>query len=305
MAEDRAAPEKPISQHLSNRDVLLRALYALSCSLSIFQIFWFNRGQQQLWRLSMGQIAGSALPAMEKKIGSGIGRIFKMSPGGAKFFARAFITKYYNQSFIGITHILAAPLWAAIIPFQLHPDMRKKFRRFHRALGTVFFALSVSLMAGFGAIMKRGLQLQPGALWAKGLEGLQRRQLPLILASLTHVVDPFLAISATWFSYTMIRSWLAAYRRRFGEHEEWVLRHVASGQWVSLMRILYGSVMMPVLMPRFGDTKLAQSNFFALSGIISFIACVTGAEVAVSRIKSHRVVRKPSAQPEAQQHMGA
>lgn len=215
-----------------------------------------------------------------------------MSLGGAKYYARAFVTKYYNQKFIAVTHILAAPIWAGIVPLQLHPGIRKNFRRSHRILGTLFFALSTSMMAGLAAMMKKKLQLQTFAPWAKGLEGRTLRSLPQLLANLPIVNDPFLVVSGCWFSYTLIRSWVAACKRRFGEHEEWALRHIASGQWVSLMRLIQATVMMPKLFPKYGDTQLVENATFGMSAFIAWIVCVIGAEIAVVRVKAHRPAAK-------------
>jgi len=211
--------------------------------------------------------------------------------------ARGFMLKYYRQRFVGVTHILAAPFWSAIIPLQLHPGFRKNYRRIHRLLGTAFFSLSSSLMIGLVAIMKKKLQLAPGIPWAKGAEGRQLRPLPFILACLSPAADPFLLISGAWFSYTMVRAWSAAFKRRFGEHEEWVVRHIASGQWISLMRIVQGTIMMPTILPKFGDTQLIQSNLFGLSGLIAWAACVAAAEVAVARIRANRVAIKTHDEP--------
>mmetsp|Transcript_137328 Transcript_137328/g.242705 ORF Transcript_137328/g.242705 Transcript_137328/m.242705 type:complete len:311 (-) Transcript_137328:188-1120(-) len=275
-----------------DRDWGLQVLYVLSCSLTAFQLFWFNRDHQLIPRLSMGLVSLAKLPRIEAAVGKGIGRFFGMSPGGGQFFARGFITKYHNQTFVGLTHILTAPIWSLLIPLQLNPGLRSNFRRLHRVLGTVFFSLSASLMVGFAAIMRKSLHLHPNAAYAKDIEGRQLRALPRVLLRIVPLSDIFLFGSAAWFSYTLVRSWSAAKRRRFAEHEEWVLRHIASGQWISLMRILQGSVTMPALIPRFGDTKMMQSTFFVLSGLISWSLCVAGAELGILRVRASHAARK-------------
>merc|ERR1712083_418863 len=119
-------------------------------------------------------------------------------------------------------------------------------------------------------------------------EGVSRQALPAALAAVGGAGDFFLAVSGAWFSYTMIRSWVAAVQRRFVDHEQWVIRHIASGQWITLMRILQGAIMMPKMMRIYGDTHAIQSTFFAISGISSWLTCLVGAEIAIGRIRAKR-----------------
>lgn len=280
------------------KDIVLRSLYGGACVLSVFQLGWFSLKYALTPRLAMGLVPAAALPQIEQSISAAMATAGFMSKEGGLVFARGFITKYHNQKFVGLTHVLVSPLWMAIIPLQLHPDFRKNHKHLHRVLGTAFFTMSTSLMAGLVAIMSRQLTLHPSSPALRGLEGRQKRALPGVVAFLgAALFDPFLVLSAGWFSYTLIRAWLAATRRRFAEHEEWALRHIASGQWIALMRMIQAMFTIPLLQPRFGDTKLIQSALFGTSGYASWAICVACAEVAVGRVRKHRAASKAKRGP--------
>lgn len=288
----KEATENATLAKRDERDPVLRALFCASTGLSLFQVGWFNMDFTLLPRLALGLVPTSALAQVEATTGKRFVKRMGLSPGGSQFFARGFFTKYHNQFFVGATHILVSPAWMLIIPLQLHPEFRRCHKPLHRALGGAFFAMSTSLMLGFAAIMKKKLNLNEHAPYAKGLEGMQRRAIPATLRFLGDAGDAFLVASASWFCYTLVRAWLAAVRRRFAEHEEWVLRHIASGQWVALMRLLLAAGMMPLSIRRYGDTKQIQSAVFAATGMLGWAMCLAGAELGISRIRARKAKAK-------------
>lgn len=289
--DDQIDVKKPDGDAPAERDVVLRVLYGVSTTLAAFQALKGFAELPENVRRATSTYSNKAIHAMERKTVDQLGKAFGMSEGGSLFFARGFAIKYLGQSFVIATHILPAPFWSAIIPFQLHPASRSPaLKRTHRALGSAFFLMSTSLMFGFAAIMGKGLQLHPGATWGKGAQGQAVRDMPLLLRAMVPISKPFLYGIAFWFAYTMQRALNAAWRKRFAEHEDWVMRHVASGQWISLMRIL--------LLPGFklalpyGDTQEVVSSVFYSAGIAAWIACVLGAELAVMRVRTHRALAR-------------
>lgn len=289
-------PTAAKAANAEEKDIVLRGLYGASSALSLFQLGWFSMDHALLPRLALGLVPAAALPQLEQTMSLGLAKAGLFSREGGLVFARGFFTKYHNQKFVGLTHVLVSPLWMAIIPLQLHPGLRKSHRRLHRVLGTTFFAISTSLMAGLIAILRKRLTMHPSSPALRGLEGRQKRPLPgaLLVSALT---EPFIVLSAGWFVFTLVRSWVAAIRRRFAEHEEWALRHIASGQWIALHRLLQSVLTWPLLQPRFGDTKLIQTALFGTAGLVSWAICVACAEVAVSRVRKHRAAAKAKRSP--------
>jgi len=281
------------------RDWVLRALYASSSILAVFQVFWATM------KLPIeSKLVARSIPIddAEQKVGEVLAARFgALSEEGKTVAARALVTKYFGETFIFITHILPAPLWSAIIPFQLHPASRSPgLKQVHHALGGTFFFLSSTMMVGFAEIMRKGLDIRPGREWFQGLQGKTLQEMPVALSSVESLSYPFLFGSAGWFSYTLYRSVTAAWRKRFSEHEEWVMRHVASGQWIGLMRIFLGKGF-PFGFKTYGDTQEVLTNVFLGCGIGAWICCVSAAELAVSRVRVHRAAAKAarSAKPKS------
>lgn len=275
----------------AERDAVLRVLYASSSFIAAFQVIW-GLGQFPV----QVQLAASTLSVSEteKVVGGMMGRAMGLSESGALVVARAFVTKYFGQPFVFVTHILPAPIWSAIVPFQLHPASRSPgLKKMHRTLGSTFFLLSTSMMVGFGAIMRKGLDIHPGAAFFQGAQGKTIREVPGLLKALVPAGPPTLFGFAAWFTYTMYRALNAARRKRFAEHEDWVIRHVASGQWVGLMRIFMTMFNgFPFGLKRYGDSQEVVSSVFLACGNSAWIACIVGAEVAVARVRAGRAKAK-------------
>ena len=102
---------------------------------------------------------------------------------------------------------------------------------------------------------------------------------PFLVEHFDTVVAPFLCI---WFLYTSIRAVLEAQKRNFVFHQHWIVRHVGSGIWVSLMRVLLG-FSTPCFPFPLSDKWRALC--FASGGFVSIIICFLGAEYTVHLLK--------------------
>jgi len=118
-----------------------------------------------------------------------------------------------------------------------------------------------------------------------------------LLGFLGHV---YLYSSLAWFMYTLKRAYSAAMDRKWVEHEEWALRHTASGQWVSLQRIFSLPMLIVVWMQKEGSIIGGSLRAFELAGYFAWAAAAGIAETAISdkrkitwaRVKLNRLKRQ-------------
>ena len=66
-------------------------------------------------------------------------------------------TKYIGHVAVQYLHQLPCGLWVLILPFQLHPYIRRKYPTIHKLLGYLFFMSSMTLMIGVLLIHKYNL----------------------------------------------------------------------------------------------------------------------------------------------------
>lgn len=129
--------------------------------------------------------------------------------------------KLAGQTAVHLTHILPGALWAAAIPFQLHPGVRRDYNRLHRLTGYTFLGTSVLLMCGLCIIYQRKLVFTEDF-----------PELPPIKDMMLWLVG-----ISIWFIITGIMAFYHARCKRFALHERWVVRHIAAGLWIALQRI--------------------------------------------------------------------
>jgi len=177
------------------------------------------------------------------------------------------ITKYKGHSVAQLCHTLPGALWAALIPFQLHPVARRRFRRAHRLGGYVFTGSAYLMMVGFAYIDAKGLvylhsdfpQIHPDH---------NTTRFPV------HVPhEPVFRMVAWWFVVTISLAVWHAVHRRFKEHRRWMLRHVASGIWVALQRLVVILVS--------SATPADQKKTFGDGALIGVALACSAAEIAV------------------------
>ena len=182
------------------------------------------------------------------------------------------ITKYKGHSAVHFSHTLPGVIWVGAIPFQLHPGIRKQYQRLHRIVGRVFVATSILMMVGVGIILKRGL------LYEESFQDLPPNSLP---------ATPGIIFQSAWFLVTVIVAALQARAKRFRLHQRFMIRHVASGIWIALQRVLLMTVLNR---PPF--TRMQQRAVFGEAAFAAIVICFVCGEIAIRLIEEEEKKKK-------------
>lgn len=142
------------------------------------------------------------------------------------------VTKYAGHPEAQFTHILPAAIWSAAIPFQLHKGFRAKYKVSHRRVGYAFLGSSILMTVGIFIIMLKKLTFD------YDYEGLAP-PIPAFEERLTKA--PFLGMGV-WFAFTSTMAVMEAKKKRFQSHKHYIYRHIGSGLWVAIQRLLVGAM---------------------------------------------------------------
>jgi hypothetical protein len=172
--------------------------------------------------------------------------------------------KYKGHSCVQLTHNLPSVIWAAGIPFQLHPTVRKQYKRLHHIIGYLLISTSILMMVGVIIIFQLGLLYEHSF---TDLPPLNFSSTPLVIAI------------GLWFLITAITAAVQARAKNFQSHQRFVIRHVASGIWVALQR----AMLMTVSAFKFGSafTRLQQRALFSDAAVLSIAICLVSGEIAI------------------------
>mmetsp|Transcript_32906 Transcript_32906/g.72189 ORF Transcript_32906/g.72189 Transcript_32906/m.72189 type:complete len:277 (+) Transcript_32906:510-1340(+) len=138
------------------------------------------------------------------------------------------VTKYAGHSLIQFTHILPGAIWAGAIPFQLHPTMRQTYRKVHRVSGYAFLTSSILMAIGILVILARDLTFHND--YPSHIPPADDAELLQMKTSIT--------VLTGWFVYTALAAVVKARSKDFEAHRAFVVRHVGSGIWIALQRII-------------------------------------------------------------------
>ena len=189
--------------------------------------------------------------------------------GTQNIASAALIKKFIGRPLIQMTHMVPGAVWSAIVPFQLHPTFRKNHPKTHKLLGYIFFLCSTLSSVGVSIILGKGL------LFENFFPDLP----PVRLSN-----EPVVIGLSMWFSYTAARAWHAVLcRRDIEQHRTWIIRHVASGIWIALLRLFLltvDQVLFPAPTPR-----TLQRSVFGNTSKVAFLVCVVVAEYAIRMIR--------------------
>lgn len=91
-------------------------------------------------------------------------------------------------------------------------------------------------------------------------------------------------LMSVWFLLTCLQAVLAARHRDHSIHQNWAMRHIASGIWVAVQRLLIapGAVLGLMGVVDWSDLELRKLWFVRLAGL-SWLICVGAVEVVIWR----------------------
>ena len=187
------------------------------------------------------------------------------------------LTKYAGHTAVHLTHVLPGAIWAGLVPFQLHPTLRQRRPRLHRIAGYIFVAISLLMAVGVFIILQRNLLFEHYF----DVPPNDEKDAFSILLQLLPPTQEFLSCLALYHMGTMVAAIGAARKQRFAQHRQWMIRHVASGIWVALQRLLLLTVgqAMVLLVPPI--TPAQQRNTFRLAAYIAIIICIGMGEYVI------------------------
>lgn len=164
-------------------------------------------------------------------------------------------------------HNLPAGAYAALVPVLLSPSLRTSHPLLHRLAGRTLLSLSCLIAAGYALMVYRGLS---------------SAHTDPVGSTLFTTATIQMNVAAVWFLVTAAMALQAAWRRRFITHRAWAVRHLCTGLYVSLHRVLISSMIsLPFLGLVQWNTERRRLDGFYASGLVSFGVAVIAAEVAV------------------------
>lgn len=185
----------------------------------------------------------------------------------------AVLIKYAGHTLIQCTHVLPAAIWAAIIPFQLHPKFRSepKYKKYHKPLGYLFLLVALTMSCGVVIILQREMSFEHFFDDLKEMDKKNNYQSS----------EPLLYAMTIWFDISLLVSiYYARSKKNKLHHQRWMNRHIASGIWVALQRVLLVSVY-PMIYSALGLMPLSryhQRRVFGEAAWIAMVLCMCSAE---------------------------
>mmetsp|Transcript_56790 Transcript_56790/g.138202 ORF Transcript_56790/g.138202 Transcript_56790/m.138202 type:complete len:298 (+) Transcript_56790:546-1439(+) len=180
------------------------------------------------------------------------------------------VQKYVGHTAVHLTHVFPAAIWSAAIPFQFHKGFRKTRPTLHRRMGYAFFASSLLMAVGVVVIIRRKLMF----------ESFYDDLPPPSALSSSIPTEVVLYAMNLYFVGTAATAWKkAAIDKSFGEHQDWMIRHVASGMWVGIQRVLLAFIYIPMYKPPV--PREIQRESFGQAGQIGWFVSVAAGEYAI------------------------
>jgi hypothetical protein len=129
--------------------------------------------------------------------------------------------KYDGQTLAKMAHVLPAFFWSICVPLQFHPDLRKKFPKFHKYLGRAFIYTSYTLMIGLGGILH-------GKISFENYCNVENDPDPYVITKIPgtnfSVFDLFICLLAAMFIYTASVAVAFAKKKDYFNHKIWIVR---------------------------------------------------------------------------------
>lgn len=241
-------------------DPILKQLYAATVYLCYAMVFWIMIAPAS-WLISRSRFHREVIIPL--LLDSNF--FFLVAPD-------SIITKYQGHDMVHFFHLIPGAIWAALVPLQLHPTWRNQHRTLHRRLGYLFLACTLSMTAGIFIIFQRKLTYE--------------QYFPDLEPHWFHQVQtPFQGTVALWFVYTALQAVLLARAKKIQQHQKWMIRHVASGIWISMQRMVFFGLANVYFKLTFQQTSSSfQRDYFAIAGDLSWLICVVLGEYAHKRM---------------------
>mmetsp|Transcript_42456 Transcript_42456/g.63006 ORF Transcript_42456/g.63006 Transcript_42456/m.63006 type:complete len:303 (-) Transcript_42456:121-1029(-) len=163
--------------------------------------------------------------------------------------------------------LLPGAVWAALIPFQVHPTVRKTHPKAHKAMGFACFGAAASMAYGLHDI------LQNGSVFA-GSASLQSINVLLL--------SWFAFTGAKTFQFALGRDDSSLLSRSALARRRWMVRHAGSGLWIALYRMLTSAVGAAAMIPLLLSLERQRSSLLAVATRVGAVATIGAAEYAVS-----------------------
>lgn len=184
------------------------------------------------------------------------------------------VTKYNGHPDVQFTHTLPAAIWSAAIPFQLHQGFRKTYKASHRRTGYAFLGCSLLMTVGIFLIVIKKLTFD------YDYEGLAPPMSKFVEIKTKATVLGM----GVWFAFTSTMAVFEARKKRFQSHKHYIYRHIGSGLWVAVQRLLipaFGPQENPEAMrDRFGDAAfIGFSITFSLGELAVYLDRQAGQQI--------------------------
>eukprot|EP00455_Lapot_gusevi_P043386 TRINITY_DN5275_c0_g1_i1.p1 TRINITY_DN5275_c0_g1~~TRINITY_DN5275_c0_g1_i1.p1 ORF type:complete len:251 (-),score=40.57 TRINITY_DN5275_c0_g1_i1:244-996(-) len=166
-------------------------------------------------------------------------------------------------------HIVPSIVWAFLAPLQFSTHFRRQYPHIHRWAGRLFFLISASLsVSGISFTLYHLSYTLPSTHWT----------FPFILDT------QVLLLFAGFTPSGLLAFYHAAISHNIGLHRRWIVRHVAWGHGVAIMRMVF--TVMGVVLEAQGHPRLNDVEFrkimFGVSAFVAFVSCGVIAEVILA-----------------------
>ncbi len=255
--QDNRSDLKLLSSSTGSIRTITHLSYAIVSTLCFVMVIWILVFPSSLWY--------EHSPTHQKLLRAWFYSVSGNRKGKIGAVSSELIAKYTGQYLVQMTHIFPSAIWAAMIPFQLNTKFRKNYSTLHRCIGYGFVGSALSLGTGVFVILYKGL------LYENSFADLPPKSFS---------VAPLLILLTIYFLGTILSALYYAVIARpksYYTHSVWITRHVASGIWIAVQRILLGTP----LFNRPPMTREQQRDAFGNAGFLAMVITIVGGEILI------------------------
>jgi len=243
----------------------LKALYVSAAFLSLFMVAWIAVFPSS-WLMGRSDLHDRI-----------INKTLVETYDGTSVSPRT-VTKYAGHGLVQFTHIAPGTVWAGAIPFQLHPSIRRKYRWAHKMTGYAFLGSALLMAVGICVIFARDLTFHNDYEGIHPPENIELLQMKISTTFLT-----------AWFVLTaLLAVYNAGWTKDVESHQKWIIRHIGSGLWIAVQRIVVVFCQGAGLV----NGPLQMRDLFGNAAMGSVFVTVLMAEYAIRCLKDSSGVKK-------------